>query len=208
VQDYLDRTLAEAGAIAGGAAAFRNAYGSLAGAAAPFLATLPEDSAVRGAVKERDDAAEACFDSLDTWTARIATDWSRPCERTLAAQTTLVGALGALATACHDLVKDVDLAVKLATRVVDSAEKDGKAREHDAWDGRTIGRLEKELDGGRKDLVEQLKQTAYCQRQAHWLLTRFPNAEFEAVPGLCRAVSRALISPPPTGALRLDATSA
>ena len=49
----------------------------------------------------------------------------------------------------------------------------------------------KDLDEPRKALVEQLKQTAYFERQAHWLLSRFPKAEFCAVPGLCKAVSRA-----------------
>lgn len=39
--------------------------------------------------------------------------------------------------------------------------------------------------------MEQLKRTAYFQRQAHWLLSRFPEAQFVAVPGLCRIVTRA-----------------
>jgi hypothetical protein len=47
----------------------------------------------------------------------------------------------------------------------------------------------KELDEPRRALVEQLKQTAYFERQAHWLLSRFPKAEFCAVPGLCKAVT-------------------
>jgi type I restriction enzyme M protein len=48
----------------------------------------------------------------------------------------------------------------------------------------------KDLDEPRRALVEQLKQTAYFERQAHWLLSRFPKAEFCAVPGLCKAVTK------------------
>ena len=94
-----------------------------------------------------------------------------------------------MAQACRDLVKGVDLVCKLAGRVVDTAEKDADARDHEEWDSRAIGRLEKDLDARRKELVEQLKRTAYFERQAHWLLSRFPDAKFVAVAGLCRAVT-------------------
>ena len=108
----------------------------------------------------------------------------------LAAQKKLLAELDALATACRDLVKDVDLVFKLAARVVDAAEKDANAKAHDAWDGRAIGRLEKELDARRKEAVEQLKAVAYFERQAHWLLSRFPDAKLVAVPGLVKMVDR------------------
>jgi type I restriction enzyme M protein len=55
-------------------------------------------------------------------------------------------------------------------------------------DTRAIGPLVKDLDVRRKDAVDQLKLTAYFERQADWFLSRFPDAEFTAVPGLCRAV--------------------
>jgi type I restriction enzyme M protein len=191
VHDYLVRTLEEAVAIADQAGAFRKSYDALADAASPFLKTLPKDSPLRDLLKERDDAARACFQSLDNWIARITEDWRKPCEKKLAAQKRLLAELDTLAIACRDLVKDVDLVCKLAARLVDAAEKDAGARNHDDWDGRAIGRLEKEIDARRKDLVEQLKHTAYFQRQAHWLLSRFPDAQFVAVPGLCRIVTRA-----------------
>ncbi len=150
-------------------------------------------------IKERDEAAEACFQSLDLWIARIAKNWKEPCAPELPAQQKRLADLDALAIACRDLVKDVDLVTKLTTRLVDAAEKEvRKSKEngdgnHDNWDGRAIGRLEKELDTGRKEAVEQLRRTAYFERQAHWLLSRFPDAKFVAVPGLCRIVPRAEI---------------
>jgi type I restriction enzyme M protein len=141
-------------------------------------------------VKERDDAAKSCFASLDKWTARIVKDWKKPCAPNLAAQKKLLAGLEELATACRDVVKDVDLVFKLASRVVDAAEKDANAKEHEAWDGRAIGKLEKELDARRKEAVEQLKAAAYFERQAHWLLSRFPDAKLVAVPGLVKLVDR------------------
>jgi type I restriction enzyme M protein len=190
VQNHLDRTLAEAAVIVSTADIFRGAYTSLTDAAAPFIKTLTNDSPLHALIKDRDDAAEACIDKLNQWTARIARDWNTSCQPNIAAQKARLVEFDALAEACRDLVKDVDLVCKLAARLVDTAEKHANARAHDAWDGRTIGRLEKELDTKRKGLVEQLKDTAYFQRQAHWLLTRFPEAEFVPVAGLCRIVTR------------------
>ena len=48
----------------------------------------------------------------------------------------------------------------------------------------------KELDARRKEAVEQLKAAAYFERQAHWLLVRFPDAKLVAVPGLVKLVDR------------------
>jgi type I restriction enzyme M protein len=192
VQRYLDRTIAEATALAELAAAFRKAYNAFTEAGAPFLKTW---EAGAEAAKERDEAAKAFFTSLDEWTGRIAKDWANPCAAELPAQHARLNELETLANACRDLVKDVDLVTKLASRLVDGCEKEVKASRqngngnHEEWDGRAIGRLEKELDARRKELVEQLKRTAYYQRQAHWLLSRFPDAKFAAVPGLCRIVT-------------------
>jgi type I restriction enzyme M protein len=146
VQQYLDRTMAEAAAIAEPAAAFRKAYAALAEAVAPFLKTW---EAGAEPARERDEAAEACFTSLAEWTGRIAEEWAQPCAAELAAQHALLNELEPLATACRDLVKDVDLVTKLATRLTDSCEKQVRASKqngegnHAEWDGRAIGRLEK-----------------------------------------------------------------
>jgi len=191
VREYLTRTTTEAGAIAGQAGAFREAYDALKAATVAFLKTLPKDSPLHDLIKERDDAAKACFQAVDKWTARIAKDWKKPGEKKLAAQKKLLAELDSLAEACRDLVKDIDLVYKLTARLVDAAEKDAAARDHEVWDGRAIGRLEKDLDATRKDAVEQLKTTAYFHRQAHWLLFRFPDAKLVPVPGLCRVVTRA-----------------
>ncbi len=190
VQSYLERTVSEAALIADQSTAFSTAYKTLVAASAPFLKTLEKDAPLRELVKERDGAAKACLASMDEWTGRIAKDWKEPVEPKASAQRKRLEQLDPLAQACRDLVKDVDLVCKLAGRVVDTAEKEVNAREHEDWDSRAIGRLEKELDARRKELVEQLKRTAYFERQAHWLLLRFPDAKFVPVAGLCRAVTQ------------------
>jgi type I restriction enzyme M protein len=190
VQSYLDRTLSQAARIANCGSSYKTAYQTLVEAVAPFLKTLATDSPLRELVKERDGAAKACLATMDEWTGRIAKDWKKPVEPKASAQRKRLEQLDPLAQACRDLVKDVDLVCKLAGRVVDTAEKDADAREHDEWDSRAIGRLEKDLDARRKELVEQLKRTAYFERQAHWLLSRFPDAKFVPVAGLCRAVTQ------------------
>lgn len=189
VQSYLDRTLSEAAWIAKCGSSYKTAYQALVEAVAPFLKTLAKDSPLRELVKERDAESKACLSSLDEWTGRIAKDWKKPVEPKASAQRKRLEQLDPLAQACRDLVKGVDLVCKLAGRVVDTAEKDAEARDHEEWDSRAIGRLEKDLDARRKGLVEQLKRTAYFERQAHWLLSRFPDAKFVAVAGLCRAVT-------------------
>jgi type I restriction enzyme M protein len=190
VQGYLDRTLSEAARIANCGSSYKTAYQALADAVAPFLRTLAKDSPLRELVNERDEAAKACLATMDEWIGRIAKDWKKPVEPKASAQRKRLEQLDPLAQACRDLVKDVDLVCKLAGRVVDTAEKDADAREHAEWDSRAIGRLEKDLDARRKELVEQLKRTAYFERQAHWLLSRFPDAKFVPVAGLCRAVTQ------------------
>ncbi len=41
--------------------------------------------------------------------------------------------------------------------------------------------------------MAQLKKVLYFERQAHWLLSRFPDGEFVPVPGLCAVVTKAAV---------------
>jgi type I restriction enzyme M protein len=194
VQRYLGRTIAEAARIEGTADAFQKSYTALAETIAPFLKTW---EAGLESLKERDAAAEACFVSIDKWNSRIAKEWTKPCNANLQSQHTRLTDLESLATGCRDLVKDIDLVVKLAVRLADTCEKAARTAKqncdsnHDEWDGRAVSRLEKDLDVRRREIVEQLKRTAYFHRQAQWLLSRFPEGKFVAVPGLCRIVTKA-----------------
>jgi type I restriction enzyme M protein len=88
------------------------------------------------------------------------------------------------------LVKEVDFATKLSSRIIDSAERNEMAKDSSSWESRVIGKLRKELETHCRELVEQLKLTSYFERQAYWLISRFPDAELVDVPGLVKLAQR------------------
>ncbi len=99
--------------------------------------------------------------------------------------------VGKLADAARDLVKTADHAAKLANRLIDLAEKELDSRDSDLWVNTRIARAKKGLEEARKAAVDQLKQTRYFHRQAHWLLERFPGGELRDVEGLVKLVNHA-----------------
>lgn len=103
-------------------------------------------------------------------------------------------ALDPMAERIRGLVKQVDLNYKLAARAAQLAlELAGEEEAKEYHDRRAASRRIKQLDEERKAAVEQLKLVVYFHRQIHWLQDRFSDAEFAAVPGLCKAVTRAEI---------------
>ncbi|MEQ1651119.1 MAG: SAM-dependent DNA methyltransferase, partial [Hyphomicrobium sp.] len=97
-----------------------------------------------------------------------------------------------LADAARGLIKQIDLLYKLAARAAQLAHElstDETAAEF--FDRRATSKLIKQLDEARHAAVEQLKAASYLHRQIAWLQDRFPNAEMQDVPGLCKVVSRA-----------------
>lgn len=97
-----------------------------------------------------------------------------------------------LAEQSRNLIKEIDLAYKLATRVIELAEANG-AKDSELWDntllnGRGRSNLKKTADEARKLAVEQLKQVRYFYKQAHWLLSRFPEGKLCDVEGLVKLV--------------------
>ncbi|MDO8786918.1 MAG: N-6 DNA methylase [Sulfuritalea sp.] len=105
-----------------------------------------------------------------------------------------------LAAAERGLIKQIDLLYKLAARAAQLATDlspsplAGEGRgEGASFDRRATSKLIKQLDEERKAAVEQLKSATYLHRQIAWLQDRFPKAEMQDVPGLCKVVSRAEI---------------
>ncbi|QGS59039.1 N-6 DNA methylase [Shewanella algae] len=97
-----------------------------------------------------------------------------------------------LAEQSRNLTKEIDLAYKLATRVIELAEAND-AKDSELWDstllnGRSRSNLKKSADEARKLAVEQLKQVRYFYKQAHWLLSRFPEGKLCDVEGLVKLV--------------------
>jgi type I restriction enzyme M protein len=99
-----------------------------------------------------------------------------------------------LADRCRDLTKQIDLAAKLAGRVIDIAVNDLAARESDEWANTDVSRARKALDEVRAKAVEALRQARYFVKQADWLQERFPDAVLRDVEGLVKLVDRAAIA--------------
>jgi type I restriction-modification system DNA methylase subunit len=195
VQQYLARAATEAAGIPEKVAAFNQDYEALTSATAPFLKTLPKDSPILTAMKERDEAAKQCRESAADLTADIAKRWAKAPGGPLATLKKASADMEKLSESCRDLVKEIDLLFKLTSRVVDSLGGMASVTSENGAGGtapslRELRKLVKTLDESRKAAVEQLKQTAYFHRQAHWLLSRFPAAKLVDVPGLVKLVDR------------------
>ncbi len=102
--------------------------------------------------------------------------------------------IAGLAEQARDLIKLVDHAFKLISRLLDICEKELNAKKSDLWNNTEIngGRknsLKKQIEAARQEVVAQLKQVRYFHRQCHWLLSRFPEGKFCDVEGLVKLVS-------------------
>ncbi len=102
-------------------------------------------------------------------------------------------ALHPLAENCRDLTKQIDLAAKLAGRVIDIAVKELLARDANTWNNAEVNRARKALDEARSAAVEALRHARYFVKQADWLQERFPDALLRDVEGLIKCVDRATI---------------
>ncbi len=105
----------------------------------------------------------------------------------------LVKDFAPLAESSRDLVKQTDLLYKLATRLIETCEKECDAKSSDAWNGRDITRSRKASDEARGLAVEQLKEVRYFWKQAHWLTERFSKGKLRDVEGLVKLVDKAEI---------------
>ncbi|TIM10376.1 MAG: SAM-dependent DNA methyltransferase [Mesorhizobium sp.] len=102
--------------------------------------------------------------------------------------------LHSLANRCRDLTKQIDLAAKLAGRVVDIAVKELAARDARAWNNAEVNKARKVLDETGAAAVEVLRQARYFVKQADWLQERFPDAVLRDVDGLVKRVDRIAIA--------------
>ena len=186
---------------------FRTAYDALAEAAAPFFKTLPKDSPLRELLKERDDAAKACF--------AVVRRMDGPHRQRLAE------AVRAEARGAEEAARRTRRAGRGLPRPREGRgsrlqargarrghRRKGRRRPRPRCLGRPRHRPAlKRISTRPKDAVEQLKHTAYFERQAHWLLSRFPTRSSSPFP-VCAAWSPERRSKPPTGVSRPAATSA
>lgn len=116
-----------------------------------------------------------------------------------AGQKALQAVLDLLAHQLKSAGKTLEARHKLWLKLLDTAEKSLRARLSKSFDGKTARELKRALLAAdsrtnetptvRDAALEALKQAAYFIHQAHWLHSRFPDALYDDIPGLCKAVT-------------------
>jgi type I restriction enzyme M protein len=205
VQDYCTRLAAESAAVTPALTAFETQLTASRVPLAEFAASAADLDVVPAekrqpfadAMAEWTDAANAYLTDRAALAGGLATylkKFAVSPAPALHVQHAARNAFDPLAAAERGLIKQIDLLYKLAARATQLAQ--ALASEEAAaefFDRRAAGKLIKQLDQERKAAVEQLKAATYVHRQITWLQDRFPKAEMQDVPGLCRVVSRAEI---------------
>ena len=103
-------------------------------------------------------------------------------------------ALHPLADRCRDLTKQIDLAVKLAGRVIDIAVKELAARDEDGWNNPEVNKARKGLDEGRLDGSRGAAARALLCAAGRLASGAVPDAKLRDVEGLVKLVDRATIN--------------
>ena len=208
VQQYIKRSLLEAGQCESVEEPkckplpdFTEQLGKLNDAFKPFMEKLQQDKVNTELYQDflnAKDSVEHGWNAFQALTKELQKEWINNKFNDAASLLSFTGKdsyLKELADQSRNLIKEVDLAYKLATRVIELAEAN-EAKESELWDnallnGRSRTNLKKTTDEARKLAVEQLKQVRYFYKQAHWLLSRFPEGKLCDVEGLVKLVDKA-----------------
>ncbi|SDF12568.1 HsdM family class I SAM-dependent methyltransferase [Thalassobaculum litoreum] len=196
VESYLARAVAEGEAAAGPLAAFENELGKLIDLAEPFATETRDPDPLADIWDELKSAQATVSADIEAFNAEVAARaaaWPGAARDNPGLNAAREG-LHSIAERCRDLTKQIDLAAKLAGRIVDVAVKELEARESVLWANAEVNRARRALEGARADAVEALRAPRYFVKQADWLQERFPDAELRDVEGLVKRVSRAEIT--------------
>ena len=194
VESYLARSIAEGGAATEPLAAFEGALGRLIDLAGPFAAgqrglgplAEPWEELIFARTKASADCA-----AFTAEVAQRAADWNEGGNgeaRDNPALHAVRESLHGTAERGRNLTRQIDLAAKLAGRVVDTAVKELDARDSDHWPNAEIGKARRSLESARAAAVEALSRARQFVHQADWLQERFPDARLRDVEGLVKLV--------------------
>jgi type I restriction enzyme M protein len=207
VKQYLEQAIAEAarcfaltledGTVVSRLETYTSALLAMQATVQPFVASLEDGSADTEVFTELRDAIMTLDGDIAAFHQVVAleqTTWTKEPPSTNADLGAAVERLAPLAHTSRDLVKQVDLAYKLLTRMVDHCEKELAAKDSDQWPkSGVMNKARKEADKARQEAVEQLKAVRYFHRQAVWLTERFPEGKLRDVEGLVALVDRATL---------------
>ena len=169
---------------------FRDAISNLRDLMAPFVDGQTEDSPQATHQSELESLCESfeteCDDLKDAL-ANSGKAWDQAPDSN-EALLGLVTDFEPLAESGRGLVKKIDAIYKTIVRLIDSCEKELDAKSGDQWSSSSISKARKTAEAARREVTEQLKKIRYFWLQAHWLTSRFPDAELCDVAGLVKLV--------------------
>ena len=199
IETYLSHAVTEGQATDEPLATFEEALGALIDLAEPFATEKRDPDPMAGTWEELTSAQATLSADIEAFGDEVvarAADWAKsgngPGRDNAALHETREG-LQDISQRCRDLTRQIDLAAKLAVRVIDVAVKELDARGSDLWANSDINKARKALEGARAGAVEALRRARHLVRQADWLQERFPEAELRDVEGLVKLVGRAEI---------------
>lgn len=189
--NYLSRSVESAEASLEPTRQFMTAVVEAKGKIAAFYKAHAKNEGAAAAWSEFETAAATAGDSSETF-SDLAEDtgkrWGKAAKDISGFRKT-GEQIGKCAEASHDLIREIDHAVKLFARTVDLAEKELGAKENGVWSARDVKAAAKVLEEARENAVERLRLVRYFHRHAHWLSERFPDAKLCNVEGLVKVVS-------------------
>ena len=192
VASYIDQAVAAGAAAAAPLAALTHALDKLAALTEPFATQPREPDPLADIWKELGSLRGTLAADLKAFQVEVAArakTWTKAARDNAGLHAARHG-LQPAADQCRDLIKQIDLAAKLAGRAIDIAVKDLSARDSEIWPGTDITRARKVLETTRAQAVEALHQVRYFVKQADWLQDRFPDAKLRDVQGLVKLADR------------------
>lgn len=195
VEFYLTQAVRLGEAVQKPLNAFEDALGSLVDSLEPFAK-----------VKREGDPLPEPWDELTSEQAALAADTEAFGAEVMAQAKRWAGAtrdnagLNAARAALHpmaersrDLSRQIDLAVKLAGRLIDICVNVLAARDSDLWSNGNVNKARRALEDARVQAVEALREARYFVRQADWLQDHFPDGVLREADGLLKLVDRSTI---------------
>ena len=199
VESYLAQAISEGQASSAPLSTLREALGVLIDLVGPFASEARDPDPMAETWEELISTQTTLSADVEAFASEVAAkvgDWERDSSgntRENAALHAVREGLHHVAERCRDLTKQIDLAAKLAGRVVDIAMKELDSRKSDLWANTDINRARRALKNTRTGAAEALRRARYYVLQADWLQERFPDAELRDVEGLVKLVDRAQI---------------
>ena len=196
VNSYLHQAIDEGKTAATLLSNFQERMDKMVSLVEPFVTEKHDPDPLAETWTELTNTGAGLTESIEAFVAEVAVradDWQKHQDSASHNNSSLHAArhnLREMAGRCADLTKQIDLAARLAGRVVDIAVRELDARKSDLWNNTDVNAERRTLEDSRAVAVEALHQARYFVRQADWLHDRFPDAELRDVKGLVKLVDR------------------